>query len=214
MAGSQSSETKAAALLQALDDARRNLAHGKRLLERSMRGGGLLMLALIVLAYTSWVPMAAVVLPFVVLFLLMHHAHLVYHVICGRAAVADLEAKVNTEIGEALLVSESFESKISCGLEEPHFLGITASNIKNIFSAMEIHYLAVCLIVFLAGLSRGTHVVKLPGMPFGMLRTIYVPLIFLWTLANVVFLVLYSRGGGVEKSLIVMIRKYFQPKGD
>ena len=178
-----------------------------------MCGGGLLMLVSIVLAYTSWFPMAAVALPFVVLFLLMHHAYLTYRTICGRAAVADLEAKINTEIGEALLVSELFESKTSCSLEESHFLGITASNFKNIFSVMRIHYLVVCLIVFLAGLSRGTHVLKLSGSPFGMLRSLYVPLIFLWTLINIALLVTCSRGGG-EKSLIAMIRKYFQPKGD
>jgi hypothetical protein len=207
-------DTRMTVLLSELYQARGALDSYRQLLGRSVGWGALLMLALLLLGYTKWLPMAALALPFVVVFLVVQYGHLKYLVIYGRAHVAELENKINSEVGETLLISESVESKRS-PLGEPHFLGITTGNMANIFSVMKIHYLIVCLMMFIAGVLRTLFILKQPDLrPVEKFGDLYIPLLFIWALANVIYLIWFFQKGEDERNLIAAIRKAYQSKAE
>jgi len=207
-------ETRMTILLGQLDQARAALGDYRRLLGRTMCWGAFIMLGLLLLGYTKWVPMAALALPFVAVFLVMQYGHLKYLVIYGRAHVAELEHRINTELGETLLVSEAVESKRS-PLGEPHFFGITAGNITNIFSVMKIHYLVICMVMFVAGVLRTQFILKQADLrPVEKFGDLYIPLLFIWALANVVYLIWFFQKSEDEKNLVATIRKLYQPKDE
>jgi hypothetical protein len=214
MTKEQLHEKRIQILLGQLDQARQALGYYRRLLGRSMNWGALLMLALLIFGYTRWLPMAALALPFVVVFLVMQFGNLKYLVSYGRAHVGELENRINAELGETLLISEAIESKRS-PLGEPHFLGITSYNMTNIFSLTKIHYLIICLLMFAAGVLRTQFILKQSELrPVEKFGDLYVPLLFIWSLANVLYLIWFFLKSEDEKKLVATIHREYQPKGE
>ena len=179
---------------------------------RTLNGGGVLMLVLLILGYTKWVPMCALALPFVVIYLIVQYAYLTHRILLRRAHIGALESKINSETGEVLLIGESLDSKESGALGEPHFIGI--SGISKIGNAVALHFLVLCGIVFLAGALRTSFILAEPELrPVARLADAYFPLLILWSVINIVYLLWHCLTSGEDKDLGAIIRKQFQPKG-
>jgi hypothetical protein len=215
MATEHHSELRTRILLDQLNQARGALGHSRRMLARSMSWGSICLLILLVLGYTKWLPMAALALPFAVIFLVVQYAYYTHLVTYGRACVAELENKINTDLGETLLISESLEAKKSGPLGAAHFLGITGSNLTSLFNIMPLHYLILCVALFIAGVLRTQFILKQPELrPVERFGDLYAPLLLIWALIHIIYLIWYFVQGEEERNLLAAIRKQYQPKSE
>ena len=214
MAGDLNQETRLKILLEQLDRARATLARYQNARRRSMNIGALVLLALLLLAYSPSVPMAALCLPFVVIYMVAQYGYLTHLLFLGRAHAAGLESKINAEAGETLVATESLESAHSGPLGEPHILGISLGNLTGICSATTLHYLIICLVIFVGGALRSRYILSEELAPVEKLADVYFPLLILWSVINVVYLLWYFIAGRSESNLMARIRKEYQPKGE
>jgi len=214
MGNEHSQETRMRVLIEQLNRAHGALANYRQARMRSMAWGSTLMLVLLMLGYSKWAPMAALALPFVAVFLVVHYGYLTHLVTFSRAFVGELENKINKELGETVLISESLEAKHSGFLGESHFLGVSGSNFTGIFSVTTVHYLILCLLMFLAGALHTQYLFEQELMPVGRLGNVYSPFLLLWALANILYLIWYFVKGEQEKGLIAAIRKEYQQKSE
>jgi len=215
MATGHSQETRMRILFEQLNRAYAALAHHRRARMRSMSWGSTLMLILLLLGFTKWMVMAALALPFVAIYLVVQYGCLTHLITYHRAVVAELESKINHELGETLLVGASLEAKLCGPVGQSHFLGLSAGNLTCLFSIATIHYLVICLLMFLAGALRTQYVLKHPELrPVDRFGDIYAPFLLLWALANILYLIWYYVKGEQEKDLLAAIRKECQPKSE
>jgi len=214
MAAEQKHEMRLKILAEQADRARAALFFAGRARIRSIYLGSLTMVVLLLLGYTRYLPMAAMALPFAAVFLVVLQGYFSHRVNFARTCVAELEAKINADLGETLLITEALESKDLGPLGESHFLGICPSNLRGIFSILSIHYLVIGLGMFIAGLFRTHYILSQPDLrPVERFGDIYAPVLFIWAVANILYLIWFS-WGEAEKGVIAAIRKQFQPKGE
>lgn len=221
MAKNLDRETRLKILLDQLDRARAAVAHHQDARRRTMNYGTAVMLVLLVLAYTNWVfndvlclSMAAFSLPFVAIYLVAQYGYLTHLMFLGRAYAAGLESKINTDAEETLLVAESLEAAHFGPVGDPHVLGISWANLTGMCSATTLHYLVICLVMFVGGSLRSGYIFRKELAPVEKLADVYFPLLTLWAVINVVYLVWYFMGDQHEKKLIARIRKEYQPKSE
>ncbi len=181
---------------------------------RSMAWGAATMLVLLVLGYTRSYPIAALALPFAVVFLMVQYAYHTHLVMYARTVLSEVEARVNSELGETLLQSEAIEAKESGPLGESHLLGLSPNNIGNLSGFVTLHYLFLGVVVFLAGMFRSQYILGEPDLsPVKRLGEVYTPVLFLWTLINVLYVVWFSWGER-EKGFIAAVRKQLQSRSE
>ncbi|KPL09269.1 hypothetical protein AMJ85_06915 [candidate division BRC1 bacterium SM23_51] len=216
MAKDLNRETRLEILLDQLEQAHAEVAHYRDARARAMNCGALIMLVLLLLAYTKWVPMAALCLPFVAIYVVAQYGYLTHLMFLGRAYAASLESRINSEAGETLVLAELLESTHFGQVGEPHILGIGSTNLTGICSATTLHYLIICLVMFVAGAVRTNYVFSPESglRPVGKLADVYFPLLTLWAVINVVYLLWYFMAGQDEKKLTAKISKEYQPKNE
>lgn len=208
MATELSGESRVGLLLDQLAEARARVEEYEDARLRLMNRGGLLMLGLLLLAYTKWLTMSALVLPFVVIYLVVQFGYLTHCLACSRAVAEELEGRIRDEAGEAVLPAAVIEQKRVGPLGESHFLGLSSRNLTGMFGATTLHFLILCFLVFLGGYLRSRFVLSVPELrPVERLADVYGPLLVLWTVVNVGYLIWFFSVGGKEKLILAAIRK-------
>jgi hypothetical protein len=208
-------ETRLDVFLEELGLAREATAAAQAARLRFMHGALLLMLALFLVGWTAALPMAALALPFMAIYVVIQYAFITHSIQYLRAHAAGLESRVNSEAGENLLVRETLAARTVGPLGRVHFLGISGENYQSIFSVTTIHWCVLCLLFFVAGCMRTRYIISNPELsPVQRLGEIYFPLLFLWLLLNALYLVYYYKFTDHEQKLIAAIRKEYQPKGE
>ncbi len=201
-------------LLDQVDRLHEVLAIRQQARMRSMGWGAATMLVLLVLGYTRSYPIAALALPFAVVFLMVQYAYYTHLVMYARTVLSEAEARVNSELGEPLLQSEALEARESGPLGESHLLGLSPGNIGNLSGFVTLHYLFLSAIVFLAGMFRSQYILGEPDLsPVKRLGEVYTPVLFIWTVINILYVVWFSWGER-EKGFIAAIRKQLQSKSE
>ena len=190
-------EARIDVLADELDRVRACIAEHEATRFRVMNWGALVMLVLLIFAYTPMsldrlsFSMAALALPFVAIYLLMQYAYMTNLTMYERTHASGLESRINAECGEDLLITEFLATAHVTPTGKAGFLGIGAGNIRNMFSATTVHFLVVCLAMFLGGLLRSNFLLQRELAPVEKLGQVYVPLLFLWAIINVGYLVWY-----------------------
>jgi len=208
-------ETRLQILLEELDATREHIAGYGAARARLMNGSALVMITLFLLGYTAWLPMAILLLPFAALYAVVHLAVLTACSRFARAHAAGLEERINIEAGGPLLFDQALASRTLGPTGRSSFFGITAENITSILSWSTLHFLAISAALYLAGFLRARYLLadEVDTLPVGTLADVYVPVLALWTLINLGYLIWYFLVANPEKSLAEAIRKHYQ-KGE
>lgn len=192
MAKTQDSQTRLEILVDELDRAREAAGDREDSRVRFVNRGCVGMLVLLILGYRTDFTMAALALPFVAVYIVVHYGYLTHLVARNRLYAAGLESKLNREFGQDALVAETLESEQSGHPEAPNFLGITPANVSGIYSASTIHFLVISTAFYFAGAFRTGYILGQEQLrPVGALGDVYFHLLVLWTAINLAYLVWY-----------------------
>jgi divalent metal cation (Fe/Co/Zn/Cd) transporter len=149
-------------------------------------GAGLVAVgALFIGAFWAPTQAAAMILPFVILYVGFHASYLFSYVIFARTFAAALEQRINREVGAELLVAHRLEEVYFGSPGDPRFVAASLRRPAAFISAETWHFTVVGAALFAVSVFMGSATVQRVGEPWS---TWYVPVAIAWALLNGAYL--------------------------
>jgi hypothetical protein len=149
-------------------------------------GAGLVAVgALFIGAFWAPTQAAALILPFVILYVGFHASYLFSYVIFARTFAAALERRINREVGAELLVAHRLEEVYFGSPGDPRLVAASLRRPATFISAETWHFTVVGAGLFVVSVFLGSTTVQRVGEPWS---TWYVPVVVGWALLNGAYL--------------------------
>ena len=136
---------------------------------------------------------AVFLVPHLILYAAMQSAFHFHYIIFARRFARALERKLSPS-----LVAHDLEDAYLFPLDAPRFVGVSLGKPTTFFSAITLHYGIAGTLTWALALFRAWQLIPTLAPTFPPLVA-YVPVTFLWTLANLVYLAWYFIGQRDEK---------------
>jgi hypothetical protein len=152
-------------------------------------GGGLV--AVGVLFVASFIPQtraAALILPFVILYIGFHASYLFSYVTFGRTYAAALERRINAELGADLLVAHRLEEAYFGAPGDPRLVAASLRRPLTMLAAETWHFTAAGTALFVVAALLGNLTAQQLGDPWS---TWYLPVAVGWAILNGAYLAWY-----------------------
>lgn len=128
---------------------------------------------------------AALLLPFVILYVGFHSAHLFSYVLFARTYAAAIERRLNRELGSELLVAHRLEDAYFGSPSDPRLVAASLRRPLTMLAAETWHFTVAGAALFVVGTLLGNATVQRIGEPWSAW---YVPVVIGWALLNGVYL--------------------------
>ncbi len=152
----------------------------------SFTGAGLVVVgALFIGAFWPPTQVAAIILPFVILYVGFHASYLFSYVVFARTFASALERRINREIGADLLVAHRLEEVYFGAPGDPRLVAASLRHPAAFISAETWHFTIVGAGLFAVSVYLGHVTVQRIGEPWA---TWYAPVVIGWALLNGVYL--------------------------
>lgn len=172
-------------------------------------GGGLVATGILFVA-SFWGPTqaAALLLPFVVLYVGFHATYLFSYVVFGRTFAAAIERRINRHLGADLLVAHRLEEAWFGGPGDPKIGAASLRRPLTFLAAETWHFAVVGSAMFVVGILLGNVTVQRIGEPW---TTLYVPLVIGWGLLNAAYLAWHSIGRRDQRAIEAILDEAYGP---
>ena len=149
-------------------------------------GAGLVAVgALFIGAFWPPTQVAAIILPFAILYVGFHASYLFSYVIFARTFAAALERRINREVGAELLVAHRLEEVYFGAPGDPRLVAASLRRPATFIAAETWHFTLVGAVLFVVSVFMGHATVQRVGEPW---MTWYVPVVIGWALLNGAYL--------------------------
>ena len=134
-----------------------------------------------------WTPTqaAALLLPFVILYVGFHASYLFSYVIFARTFASALERRINREVGAELLVAHRLEEVYFGAPGDPRLVAASLRRPATFIAAETWHFTVVGAGLFVVSVLMGSATVQRIGEPWS---SWYVPVVIGWALINGAYL--------------------------
>jgi hypothetical protein len=144
--------------------------------------------ALFVLAFVPQTQAAALLLPFVILYVGFHAASLFSYVIFGRTYAAAIERRLNTIVGDDILVAHRLEAVYFGSPADRRIVAASLRRPLTMLAAETWHFTIAGAALFAVGVLLGNLTAARLGEPWS---TMYVPIAVGWAVVNGAYLAWY-----------------------
>lgn len=174
-------------------------------------GGGLVAVGvLFVAAFIPQTRAAALILPFVILYVGFHASYLFSYVIFGRTYAAALERRINAELGAELLVAHRLEEVYFGGPGDPRLVAASLRRPLTMIAAETWHFTIIGAALFVVSVLVGNLTAQQLGEPWS---TWYAPVVIGWAVVNGAYLVWYFVGRRDQRAIEgILVAAYGSPR--
>jgi hypothetical protein len=169
---------------------------------------------LLVLGIGGVVPVAVVLVPFLVPLAFLETGYLFWYTVFARRHAEYLERAINRHLGRPVLVAHRLEAAYFYPPDAPKIAGISLGNPFGFMSAMTVGYTVGAGLLWVAGLTSTVEWLRAQGAGIldGGLRGLVVPAAIAWTVAIAGYLAWSSLRGADEQRLLAALRgSYGEP---
>jgi divalent metal cation (Fe/Co/Zn/Cd) transporter len=197
------------AVLQAQLDRVRSMLYRYYELFFRFTGAGLVAVgALFIGAFWPPTQVAAVLLPFVILYIGFHASYLFSYVIFARTFAAALERRINRELGSELLVAHRLEAVYFGAPGDPRLVAGSFRRPLTMIAAETWHFTAIGGALFIVSAFMAHATVQRVGDPFA---TWYVPVLVGWALLNGAYLAWYFIARRDQRAIEAILADAYEP---
>ena len=159
---------------------------------------------------TFWPPTqaAAMILPFVILYVGFHASYLFSYVIFARTFAAALERRINREVGAELLVAHRLEDVYFGAPGDPRLVAASLRRPAAFISAETWHFTAVGGALFVVSVFMGRATIQPFGEPWS---NWYVPVVIGWALLNGAYLAWHFLARRDQRSIEGILAEAYEP---
>jgi len=196
-------------VLQAQLDRVRSMLFGYYELFFRFTGAGLVAVgALFIGAFWPPTQVAALILPFVILYIGFHASYLFSYVIFARTFAAALERRINLEVGAQLLVAHRLEEVYFGAPGDPRLVAGSLRRPLTMISAETWHFTIVGAGLFVVSAFMAHATVQRVGDPWA---TWYVPVLAGWALLNGAYLAWYFIARRDQRAIEAILADAYEP---
>jgi hypothetical protein len=171
-------------------------------------GGGLVAVgALFVGAFWTPTQAAALILPFVIVYVGFHAANLFSYVIFARTYAAALERRINRELGDEVLVAHRLEAAYFGAPGDPRFVAASLRRPLAMLAAETWHFTIAGAALFAVSALLGNAVAARLGDPWSSL---YLPVVVGWALVNGAYLAWYFVARRDQRALDAILAETYE----
>ncbi len=163
--------------------------------------------ALFVLSFWAPTQVAAVLLPFAILYVGFHAANLFSYVVFARTYAAALERRINRELGAEILVAHRLEEIYFGAPGDPKLVAASLRRPLTMLAAETWHFTIAGAAFFVVGTLVGNVTVTRIGEPWS---TFYLPVVVGWALLNGAYLAWYFIGGRDQHAIEDVLRDAYE----
>lgn len=157
-----------------------------------------------------WPPtqVASVLLPFVIIYIGFHAAHLFSYVLFARTHATALERRINREIGAELLIAHRLEDIYFGAVDDPRFVAASLRRPLTMLAAETWHFTIAGAAFLVVGTLIANVTVGRVGEPWA---TFYVPAVVGWALLNGAYLAWYFIGRRDQRAIQRVLTDVHEP---
>lgn len=152
---------------------------------------------------------AGMLLPFVVIYVGFHAAHLFSYVIFARTYAAALERRINREIGADILVAHRLEAAYFGAPGDPRLVAASLRRPLTMLAAETWHFTLAGAGLFGVGTLLGHATVLRVGEPWSIM---YVPAVLGWALLNGAYLAWYFIDRRDQRAIERILADAYEPE--
>jgi len=152
---------------------------------------------------------AGMLLPFVMIYVGFHAAHLFSYVIFARTYAAAIERRINRELGTDILVAHRLEEVYFGAPDDPKLVAASLRRPLTLLAAETWHFTIAGAALFGVGTLIGHATVLRVGEPWS---TFYVPVVLGWALLNGVYLGWYFVGRRDQRAIERLLLDAYDPE--
>lgn len=175
---------------------------------RFVSGGLVASGALFIGAFWQPTQAAALLLPFVILYVGFHAANLFSYVIFARTHAAALERRINRELGAEVLVAHRLEEVYFGAPGDPKLVAASLRRPLTMLAAETWHFTIAGAAFFVVGTLIANVTVTRIGEPWS---TFYVPVVIGWALLNGVYLAWYFIARRDQRAIEAILADAYEP---
>jgi hypothetical protein len=151
---------------------------------------------------------AALLLPFVILYVGFHASYLFSYVIFARTFAAALERRINRHLGVDLLVAHRLEEAYFGAPGDPKLVAASLRRPLTFLSAETWHFTIAGAALFVVGALVGNVTAQRLGDPWAQL---YLPVVVGWALLNGAYLAWYFIGRRDQRAIERVLADAYEP---
>jgi hypothetical protein len=157
-----------------------------------------------------WPPtqVAALLLPFVILYVGFHAAYLFSYVVWARTFAAAIERRINRHLGAEILVAHRLEEVYFGAPGDPRFVAASLRRPLTFVAAETWHFTIIGGALFAVGTLLGNITIQRLGEPWAQL---YVPVVVGWALLNGAFLAWHFVGRRDQRAVEAILADVYGP---
>jgi hypothetical protein len=177
-------------------------------------GGGLVAVgALFVAAFIPQTRAAALILPFVILYVGFHASYLFSYVTFGRTYAAAIERRINRELGEEVLVAYRLEEVYFGAPGDPRLVAASLRRPLTMLAAETWHFTIAGAALFAVSVLVGNLTAQQLGEPWS---TWYLPVAVAWAVVNAAYLAWYFVGRRDQRAIAAILAEAYglEPGGE
>jgi len=153
---------------------------------------------------------AGMLLPFVIMYVGFHAAHLFSYVIFARTYAAAIERRINRELGTDILVAHRLEEVYFGAPGDPKLVAASLRRPFTMLAAETWHFTIAGAALFGVGTLIGHATVLRVGEPWSFL---YVPVVLGWALLNGAYLAWYFIVRRDQRAIERLLVEAYEPEG-
>ena len=153
---------------------------------------------------------AGMLLPFVIIYVGFHAAHLFSYVIFARTYAAAIERRINRELGTDILVAHRLEEVYFGAPGDPKLVAASLRRPFTMLAAETWHFTIAGAALFGVGTLIGHATVLRVGEPWSFL---YVPVVLGWALLNGAYLAWYFIVRRDQRAIERLLVEAYEPEG-
>lgn len=151
---------------------------------------------------------AALLLPFVILYVGFHASYLFSYVIFARTFAAALERRINRELGDELLVAHRLEEAYFGAPGDRRLVAIPLGRPLTFIGAETAHFTVAGAVLFVVGALLGNATVQRLGEPWSV---IYLPAVIGWAVLNGLYLASHFLGRRDQREVERLLAEAYEP---
>jgi hypothetical protein len=167
-----------------------------------------LVLAIITLSLFRELRPLILALPFFIVYAGCFCAFLMSYNIFARVYASALEQKINSMVGQNLLVSSPMEDMYIYKTNAPKFVAIDFATPNTALSAVTFQYLFSGLVIFIIGVYRSWQILPYYTQRFAIL-SIYWEILGFFTVTAAIYLMWFFIGAGPERKIATFVSKAY-----
>jgi divalent metal cation (Fe/Co/Zn/Cd) transporter len=172
-------------------------------------GAGLVAVgALFIGAFWGPTQAAAMLLPFVILYIGFHASYLFSYVIFARTFAAALERRINRAMGSELLVAHRLEAQYFGAPGDPRLVAGSLRRPLTMIAAETWHFTIVGAALFVVSVFMGSATIRPFGEPWS---SWYVPVVIGWALLNGAYLAWYFIARRDQRAIEAILADAYEP---